>query len=155
LSCLSGRGRDRPCLSYIQLLLIKFLDADSATPLQAMKTVEKKGLQTMAKDIGLDLYSLPYSDVRPERQEWLASQPKNPPQVHLTLPTCSHAHNRQFCNACVMTCSHVRHTHSCCGDGTVKSWRWHCKNVCESTEAAEAVLCEVSSDAGWLKQPAR
>lgn len=46
-----------------------------------MKTVEKKGLQTMAKEVGLDLYSLPYTDARPERQEWLAQQPKNPPMV--------------------------------------------------------------------------
>ena len=66
-----------------------------------MKTVEKKGLQTMAKDIGLDLYSLPYTDVRPERQEWLASQPKNPPQVYSALLKCCHAHNRESCkNMC-------------------------------------------------------
>ena len=46
-----------------------------------MKTIEKKGLQCMAKEAGLDLYSLPFVDARPERQEWLAKQPKHPPMV--------------------------------------------------------------------------
>lgn len=50
-----------------------------------MKTVEKKGLQAMAKEAGLDLFSLPYTDARPERQQWLAQQPIRPPQVSLTL----------------------------------------------------------------------
>ena len=49
--------------------------------LQALKTIEKKGLQAMAKDIGLDLEKLPFEDVRKARTEWLAKQPKNPPQV--------------------------------------------------------------------------
>ena len=55
--------------------------------LQAMKTVEKKGLQAMAKEAGLDLYSLPYTDARPQRLEWLAQQPINPPMVS-HLPMC-------------------------------------------------------------------
>ena len=46
-----------------------------------MKTVERKGLQAMAKEAGLDLYSLPYTDARPQRLEWLAQQPVNPPMV--------------------------------------------------------------------------
>ncbi len=46
-----------------------------------MKTVEKKGLQAMAKEAGVDLYSLPFVDARPQRQEWLAQQPKYPPMV--------------------------------------------------------------------------
>ena len=53
-----------------------------------MKTVEKKGLQTMAKEAGLDLYSLPYSDARPERLEWLANHPKHPPMVRPSLISC-------------------------------------------------------------------
>ena len=48
---------------------------------QAMKTIEKKGLQAMAKEAGLDLYKLPFLDARPERQEWLAQQPKHPPMA--------------------------------------------------------------------------
>ena len=51
------------------------------TLMQAMKTVEKKGLQTMAKEAGLDLYSLPFEDARPQRLEWLAQQPTHPPVV--------------------------------------------------------------------------
>lgn len=48
---------------------------------KAMKTVEKRGLQVMAKEAGIDLYSLPYVDARPERQEWLAQQPRHPPMA--------------------------------------------------------------------------
>jgi large subunit ribosomal protein L28 len=48
---------------------------------KAMKTVEKKGLAVMAKEAGLDLYSLPFEDARPQRLEWLAQQPKYPPMV--------------------------------------------------------------------------
>ncbi len=60
---------------------------------QAMKTVEKRGLQVMAKEAGIDLYSLPYVDARPERQEWLAQQPKYPPMVR------SAAHTGNCCDS--------------------------------------------------------
>lgn len=49
--------------------------------LQALKTIEKKGLQTMAKEHGLELDKLPYEDMRKARTEWLAKQPNHPPQV--------------------------------------------------------------------------
>lgn len=48
---------------------------------QAIKTLEKKGLQAMAKEAGLDLWKLPYQDARPERLEWVAAQPKRPPMA--------------------------------------------------------------------------
>lgn len=67
------------------LLLLLTAQKSLKCCLQAMKTVEKRGLQAMAKDIGLDLYSLPYSDARPQRLEWLAQQPVNPPQVSSSL----------------------------------------------------------------------
>ena len=54
---------------------------DGHLALQAIKTIEKKGLQTMAKEVGLDLMSLPYIDCSSNRQEWLAKQPKVPAQV--------------------------------------------------------------------------
>lgn len=41
---------------------------------KALKTIEKKGLQVMAKEAGLDLSKLPYVDARPARTEWLAKQ---------------------------------------------------------------------------------
>ena len=47
---------------------------------QAMRTVEKNGLQATAKEIGLDLFSLPFTDARKARKEWLAQQPGHPPQ---------------------------------------------------------------------------
>ena len=31
----------------------------------------------------MDLFKLPYTDMRPQRQEWLAQQPKNPPMVSI------------------------------------------------------------------------
>ena len=65
-------------------------DACCDGALQAMKTVEKKGLQAMAKAAGLDLYSLPFEDARPQRLEWLAQQPTHPPMVlhsHVTRIT--------------------------------------------------------------------
>ena len=52
---------------------------------KAMKTVEKKGLALMAKEAGLDLYRLPFEAARPQRLEWLAQQPKQPPMVPLLL----------------------------------------------------------------------
>ncbi len=64
-----------------------------------MKTIEKKGLQCMAKEAGLDLYSLPYVDARPGRQEWLAAQPKHPPMVGALLRSSSSiATRRHWCN---------------------------------------------------------
>lgn len=46
---------------------------------QAIKTLEKKGLQVMAKEAGIDLYKLPYTDVSPARKAWLAEHHKGNP----------------------------------------------------------------------------
>jgi hypothetical protein len=48
---------------------------------QALRTVEKNGLQATAKKVGLDLAALPFTDARPQRLEWLAAQPGHPPQA--------------------------------------------------------------------------
>ncbi len=48
---------------------------------KAIKTVEKRGLQVMADEAGIDLWKLPFEDARPQRKEWLASNP----QVHRGL----------------------------------------------------------------------
>lgn len=48
---------------------------------RAIKTVEKKGLQVMANEAGIDLWKLPFEDARPGRLEWVAAQPKNPPMA--------------------------------------------------------------------------
>ena len=42
----------------------------------------------MAKEAGIDLMQLPYTDVRPQRTEWLAKQPKHPAMVRRV----QHAH---------------------------------------------------------------
>eukprot|EP00890_Picochlorum_soloecismus_P004651 jgi/Picsp_1/5187/NSC_02550-R1_50s ribosomal protein l28 len=46
---------------------------------KAMKTIEKKGLQAMAKEAGIDLNKLPFEDARPQRKEWLAQNESKPP----------------------------------------------------------------------------
>lgn len=46
---------------------------------KAMKTIEKKGLQAMAKEAGIDLNKLPFEDARPQRREWLAQNESKPP----------------------------------------------------------------------------
>jgi len=47
---------------------------------KAIRTVELKGLQAVAKDNGVDLTKFPYNDMRPQRREWLAAREEvNPP----------------------------------------------------------------------------
>jgi large subunit ribosomal protein L28 len=46
-----------------------------------MKTVEKRGLQAMADEAGVDLWKLPFEDARPARREWLAANEHNPPMA--------------------------------------------------------------------------
>merc|ERR1712224_37375 len=48
---------------------------------RSIRSIEKKGLKTMAKDAGIDLWKLPFEDVRPERLENLSN---NPAQVART-----------------------------------------------------------------------
>ncbi|KAI7844089.1 hypothetical protein COHA_002230 [Chlorella ohadii] len=48
---------------------------------KAMKTIEKRGLQNMAEEAGIDLWKLPYEDARPERLQWLAENAGNPPMA--------------------------------------------------------------------------
>lgn len=38
---------------------------------RAIKTIEKNGLDSMAKEAGLDLWKLPFVDARPERLQYL------------------------------------------------------------------------------------
>ena len=46
---------------------------------QALKTIEKKGLNTMAREAGLDLSKLPYTDVSKARLDYLAQKEPAPP----------------------------------------------------------------------------
>ena len=39
---------------------------------KAIKSIEKRGLQNMAEEAGIDLWKLPFEDARPQRREWLA-----------------------------------------------------------------------------------
>lgn len=48
---------------------------------RAIKSIEKKGLQAMADEAGIDLWKLPFEDARPARKEWLAANPANPPMA--------------------------------------------------------------------------
>lgn len=42
---------------------------------QALRTIEKNGLDKMAKDAGIDLWKLPFVDMRPERKAYLLEHP--------------------------------------------------------------------------------
>lgn len=46
---------------------------------RTIKTIEKKGLQAMANEAGIDLWKLPFEDARPERLQWLAENPMRVP----------------------------------------------------------------------------
>lgn len=45
---------------------------------QAIKTIEKNGLQTMAKEAGINLWKLPFEDVSKARLDYLAANPQQP-----------------------------------------------------------------------------
>ena len=61
------------------MLSLSTLKYSRLNDVQAIKTLEKKGLQAMAKEAGLDLYKLPYNDVSPGRLDWLAENHKGYP----------------------------------------------------------------------------
>eukprot|EP00471_Norrisiella_sphaerica_P003374 CAMPEP_0184480202 /NCGR_PEP_ID=MMETSP0113_2-20130426/1696_1 /TAXON_ID=91329 /ORGANISM="Norrisiella sphaerica, Strain BC52" /LENGTH=253 /DNA_ID=CAMNT_0026858521 /DNA_START=35 /DNA_END=796 /DNA_ORIENTATION=- len=46
---------------------------------QALKSIDKKGLETMAKEAGIDLNKLPFRDLRPERQDFIAKHKNEVP----------------------------------------------------------------------------
>lgn len=48
---------------------------------RALKTIDKKGLQAMAAEAGINLWKLPFRDARPERLEWLEENPHYPPMA--------------------------------------------------------------------------
>lgn len=48
---------------------------------EALRTVDRRGLQAMADEAGINLWRLPFRDARPGRREWLAANaPHNPPE---------------------------------------------------------------------------
>ncbi|GMH41264.1 hypothetical protein BSKO_09174 [Bryopsis sp. KO-2023] len=46
---------------------------------KALRTIEKKGLNKMADDAGIDLWKLPFVDCRPERIQYLKEHPMEVP----------------------------------------------------------------------------
>ena len=72
---------------------------------QAMRTVEKNGLQATAKKVGLDLYSLPFTDARKARTEWLAQQPGHPPQSKVSIVGTSVSRCLQRSTVFGLTCA--------------------------------------------------
>ena len=47
--------------------------------MQAIKTLEKKGVSAMAKEAGIDLSKMPYNDISTNRVEWLKENHKGYP----------------------------------------------------------------------------
>ena len=52
----------------------------------ALKTLNKVGLEEMAKRAGLDLMSLPYTDADPERAQWKAEYGAEPVKKNKRAP---------------------------------------------------------------------
>ena len=50
--------------------------------MQAIRTVELKGLQRVAKDNGVDLTKFPYTDMSPGRRDWLAAREEIKPPMN-------------------------------------------------------------------------
>lgn len=48
---------------------------------QALRTIEKNGIESVAAKYGVNLSKLRYIDVSPARTEWLAKQEKRPPMA--------------------------------------------------------------------------
>ena len=67
---------------YEERLLVKTHDCQAQPAvlccnnlmMQALRTIEKKGLNAMAREAGVDLRKLPYTDVSKNRLEYLASK---------------------------------------------------------------------------------
>merc|ERR1711966_578611 len=53
---------------------------------KAMKSINKLGLEAMAKRAGLDLESLPYTDADPARKEWLVENGAAPTKKNKRAP---------------------------------------------------------------------
>lgn len=51
---------------------------------QAIKSIEKNGIDAMAKEAGIDLWKLPYEDARPQRKQYLAENKGKVPVVRST-----------------------------------------------------------------------
>jgi Ribosomal L28 family len=65
---------------------------------KALRTIKKKGLDSVAEEYGVDLYSLPYKDVSDARLQWKAAHPARPPMPK--NPRCDHA----YCSSELQTC---------------------------------------------------
>lgn len=67
---------------------------------QALRTIEKNGIDSVAAKYGVDLAKLKYIDVSPNRVDWLAKQEKRPPMAknprcvslssHARMPSGTH-----------------------------------------------------------------
>lgn len=66
-------------VAWVSLSSLATVAATSPSLLQAIKTLEKKGLQAMARDAGVDLAQLQYNDVSPARLNWLKENSKGYP----------------------------------------------------------------------------
>lgn len=56
-------------------------------PVQAIKSIEKNGLDAMAKEAGIDLWKLPFEDARPQRRQYLAENKGKVPVVSQEIDT--------------------------------------------------------------------
>ena len=76
---------------------------------KALRTVKKKGLDVVAEENGVDLYTLPYNDVSEARLQWKAANPVQPPMaknarfVSKMIPAAPHDHTSKMFTAAFVT----------------------------------------------------
>lgn len=78
----------------------------------ALKTIDKLGLEAMAKKAGIDLNKLPFKDLRPERKEYLQ---KHKMEVPVSKKTVTGFYRKTYrlvrewkCIVCIYMCLRAR-----------------------------------------------
>ena len=66
---------------------------------KTLRTINKNGLEAVAKEHDINLSALPYVDCSEARIQWKASQPKRPPMAkkpRCDITPCTELYNNQF-----------------------------------------------------------
>jgi hypothetical protein len=71
-----------PCLSSLCGCTAAFCSLCAA---QAIKSIQKNGLDAMAREAGIDLWKLPFEDARPERKQYLEENKGKVPVVSRSI----------------------------------------------------------------------
>jgi large subunit ribosomal protein L28 len=111
---------------------------------RAIKTLEKVGLEAMAKEAGLDLWKLPFEDMRPERLAYLAENPRR-------VPTPKEGHARRMKNADRLAASKKQPKYPVYEEGGRIVWIRPGMEASVFGEASAAPAAAGQAEAGELK----